>query len=815
MKEKSKKRLKTFGITTVIFIIGLIVLNALSQALAPPLPDYSIEGNQDQWKNTITDANGVMYGYRREISIQNPNTKNLSGTHGYRLRFYTPWIGDKKVLKSDYGVVKLVKAIDNPEVEGAKLLQEIPVQITGYDANTLNVFFNYSIPAKSTSTYYMYYKQDAEFEDMNLHNLMNSSVGLANMGGFNIIASEGRFSTTRNIDYGIITEWWYEERPWDNQNRFPEFPRFTIIDGEMTTQRAFDPKSKYILVTGARHARDSNWAGTGKGYIGLMKPDVNSSDFIGVELLEETDSFNEEHELRAVSDYKFHYADGTVSDRWENTYVVGREFELLGDSEFFDVDFDYIFEINNIGEVSLLIKENGFNHQKIKEVSLGKLSWSSAKFKISTAPLSKINFRHVFIGESDVFSEEKDNGVIVDVKYERNLEFAKGIAFENSYTFLLGIISLLMVGIYLLKKIIPKSYEIVLGFCAGVIIISIYLIIAYHPFRYIFGLEDGYYYVGDSDMGIGFMEEAGAVNIIFYYLIYLTFPLSLTIYGLSIYTGKNTSYKIAGENADLRKQKGILLVPLIFLGISSLIFLSPTALQYMAFYFMSIGIFVVAFKQFNSGRSSGVDTKKKEGGKSMGQKVSMLIAIFSFVYFVAKIVIEANKVLGATDPFTVLDPSIGVSISPDSLGSISDTLSGLGLPQETITIIAIIMSDYITIILIAVNVLKKSLKSEGLYAKVNAALWVMYIYFMIRIVQFPFFTLAISMLYVSGWIIGNITGDIYVTDDYSIAEKEEKTKKKEKKKKIKKQPLEDKVVPIMDPVINSSEEQSEPTNTRI
>ena len=195
------------------------------------------------------------------------------------------------------------------------------------------------------------------------------------------------------------------------------------------------------------------------------------------------------------------------------------------------------------------------------------------------------------------------------------------------------------------------------------------------------------------------------------------------------------------------------IIGFIFLIISIIPLFIPSALKQWSFAFLSVAILIVFFNQYKEGLSEGAEAKEKKF-------IKKLFLYFSFFYFVIKLFIEAYKSLNVSDPFVFLESSD--STMNEILGQVTPLLLSYGVAPVILDIIAIVFSNYITIILISIIFLKEVFQEDGsIYAKLNVGLLVMFLWFAEDAIHFPFFTMVLSILYIAGWFLGNIHGDLW------------------------------------------------------
>jgi hypothetical protein len=252
-------------------------------------------------------------------------------------------------------------------------------------------------------------------------------------------------------------------------------------------------------------------------------------------------------------------------------------------------------------------------------------------------------------------------------------------------------------------------------------------------------------------MGLELMGKAGQLNLFFYFFVYFALPLSLL---LTYFSFKKQKDAFGEKLRELdSRQELFIYIPLaiLFLVVSIALFFEGF-LMYMSFYLMSFGILLVIALQYLRGRENGIDAKNKES-----KALSKIISYGSFVYFVIKIILEAYKAINTTDPFIILKAKD--FSANNTLGSVLPMLQNYGIPDPAINIIALIFNDYVAIIILGITFLKTAFKKKGnIYGKINAGVIIVYMWFVVDIIRFPFFTMVLSMLYVSGWFLGNMYG---------------------------------------------------------
>jgi hypothetical protein len=729
--------IKKIGISAVIIIVGMILLNSFGGLLAGDLPNYSDPGNPRQWQNTLTDSNGTVWTYRREITVENPTTENQSGTYGFVMKFYKPWIGDKKVFKVDYGIVKVVRAFPNPEPDSADLLREVPALTIGYDQQRLMVYFDYSVEANSTARYYVYSKQ-SKTPDISYQ--INTPIGIASLGGFTNNVSVMGFTNVQDIEVWNNDYYYYGEFAVDRLNRWPQFYRYKIggyqteytqYPGGLYTTEMFNLTNTYIRMTGSRYILDAHG---GTFFIGLSD---GLTENVGVTLYmdEEDDKLEEQ-----VSDLVFNYGNGTASQKWINPYKVPKDGGLLSGSKYREVDFVYEFIIDADQNCEFVLSVDGWDHEVLKRENLGQIQFSEANFKLWSNNHDFV-VNSIIISENDVFRSDQNNGVHISVGSEVDLRYAQNIMVENSYTVIIGLVTLVVVLVYFLLPFIPGRRYLMMLFMLLMLILILSWIGKYHPIRLVLGIEDGYYYIGESELGVEVMEGARVVHPFFYFFMYFCLPLSLL---LSVFSIKAKTDKFSIRNLGKFNPKILAWIPAIGTIILTIMFFVPSTFVDAAFWIMAIGSFVLLFDTFKDGYSEG---KKSHETKFL----SRFYAKATFIYFVLNIVVQAYKTLVAGDPFNALDPEL--SPGNADLGALVPILANFGIPLSIINILAIIFSNWATIIVLGFTFLKEAFGSDGGWSsKLNGGLWVVYLWFAAELIRFPFFLLIVSMIYVVAWL---------------------------------------------------------------
>jgi hypothetical protein len=779
-------KMKKISIIFGVLIIGMIVLGLVLKSYAPPLPNYSDPNDPTLWQNTITDANGTQYTYRKEITISNPTDQNQTGTHGFKLQFVPDTIATYKMFKVQQGIVKLLKVEPNPDPNGASLLREQPVFVTSRSASEIMVYFDYEIPANSKETYYLYYgisldkiiSTELKLGDLDLGFLATTSVGYASFGGYLQDVKDGGFYDSKG--FNIEKNYWeavnitgqedgeynyYGETSVQGSN-YPHYYQYGVGamkgDGGVCMKVPIEAKNKYIRVQGDRQSLN---LGGGYGISMLSLIDGNktpstggwspwSVPHMGVYVYPETDSYPSDSSERAVGDFVFRLADQTYSDLFKNPYKVKNEAVIMTD-DWLPTFFLYEFFIDGNGATTVKISVDGYGEDEIVTREIGTIPWEKIYFQISSG-CYKFKVKSVVVADSDLFNENKLTGVKVKVGYEMNLDYLKTLPLENGYTFIIGLITLAVVLIYFVGFFIPGRDKLVDVYVLIMIFISIFIVWRYHPIRYIsFIGEESHWYFGDSEMGLGLLEAGGDVHFIFFYLLYLTFPLILWLSSLNLKYSKSEKLKQMRSDKSGRALLNVLSsIALIFLVIVVITLFFPNSLKQLSFNFMSIAIILLLINQFKDGTSEGKDAKDKSTGF-----FKKTIAYLSFLYFVIKIIIESYKAINSTDPFVTLEVQGDMSISV--LGALVPILLGWGIPQSAINIIAIIFSDYLTIIIIGITFLKEAFQAGGtIFSKLSAGIWIVYLWFAVDAIHFPFFTMVLSILYVAAWLNGNVRGEV-------------------------------------------------------
>jgi hypothetical protein len=361
-------------IIVIIIVVSFIVGAEYIKKQSKSYPNYADEFNDSTlWQNTIISENNTQWNYRRKIMIENPTDTLQNGTFGYKLPFNQPWFGDKKIFKADYGIVKLVQEIENPNEESAPLLRERPLMVAGYDESTLLVLFNYQIEANTKNTYYLYYKH-SNFVSTNFYD--NVSVGYASIGGYTQNWKETGWNSETGFAVGsnnfaasniTIKEgdyYYYDHLVVSDINRWPRFNQFTYGQGGgMRTDVSFEARNKYIRIVGDRYNLNNNYLGFFNGSLTPQNAQPEKP-FIGIHTVPESDNIDNQANSNAprgdVNDLVFHYGNMTNSSVWKNPYVVPKDTSDIFDWNYRRVNFLYEFFIDNEGNLKFKLSEDGF-----------------------------------------------------------------------------------------------------------------------------------------------------------------------------------------------------------------------------------------------------------------------------------------------------------------------------------------------------------------------------------------------------------------------------------------------------------------------
>ncbi len=787
-REKKMATIRTVIIAIIIFM-SFIVATEYIKNQSKPYPNYAVEFNDSTlWENMIISENNTQWNYRRKITMINPTDTPQNGTFGYKLPFHYPWFGDRKVFKVDYGIVKLVQEFENPIPDGAPLLRELPLVVFGYDESTLMVLFNYEINASSKNTYYLYYKH-SNFVNTSFYD--NVSVGYASIGGYmqnwkqsgwnsetgfavgwnnfvksNISMKEGDYYY---FDHFVVTE----------HNRWPRYNQFSYGGGSgMRSNEPFEARNKYIRIAGDRYNTNNNYLGFFNGSLTPQNAQPEKP-FIGIHTVPESDPIDNPDYSYApkgdVNDFVFHYANMTTSGVWKNPYVVPKDTSDIFDWNYRRVNFLYEFFIDGEGNLKFKLSEDGFTHKEVTSVNLGKIPWETVYFQISSTTYSFV-VQSAIITDDDVFDSEQRNGVSIDVGYETNLEYMQNLRMENGYMFFMALISMAFVIIHLLLRVsfVDKPIRVYLMLSIAIII---YLIARFHPIRLVFGIEEGYYYIGSSEMGVELLQNAGSDAPALFYFMYFAMPLGILLIML------NYRKKMASK-ADLsnRTRKALLIYPKIGLGIvalSALLFIFPSTLISVSFFMLCIAIFIIIYQTYKDGTENGKDSKDPNT-----KWISRYYARFSFVYFVLKVILESYKNWNVSDPFAQVTES-GTDMS-SVLGPAMPLLLNYGIPASILSIIAFIFSNMITYIILGFTFLKESFSSDdSIYGKLNAGIWAVYLSVAGDNIHLPFLSTILALTSIVAYLISNRYDSIgsmylgFVLNDYFPEIKKRENRKQE------------------------------------
>lgn len=719
--------------------VSFIVINLIAPLFAPPLPDYSDPNDPSLWKNTLTDASGITWTYRKEIQITNPNTNNASGTYSFDLPFYQPWFGDKEIFKVDDGIVKIVQAEKNPLDGGADLLYDIPAMVVASSTKSIRVFFNYEVPGNATNSYFIYYKQSKQTLP---NSLIDNPIGFASIGGFSTDFAKCGFVTVGTVenstsnDYlGIL----------DSENRWPYYKNYQLggLNGNKGGFRTTSPiavANKYVRTTGLIvSGKNYNQTFLMGFYDGAGNPStgLQSGNFTGIELRSTAKTYSDDF---YITDLFIHNSNFTRSTFWSYSEESSSDSDFDG-YEALNSGYMFEFTIDENRNLEFILSDNVLNPQKIKRVNLGIIPWDTIYFQASST-YGQFTINSVVVAPGDLYLVDQLNGVKISEGYEVNLSYAQSLNVENMYTFVIGIICISFVFFYIIGFFIPGREKIAPFFEFFLIFLSGLFIIRYHPARFVIGVENEYLYVGQSLMGIEIMARAGEVHPIFYYFLYFALPLSVILFVLN-------RQKDWGFSTRNNRVKTIL--PLLFSGFLILFFFLPSQLISASFFIMSIGIFVLLRDTIKSGLIEGINSKNNK-------KLNQILSKLSFFYFLATLVVQSYQSMNVIDPFFNLDPILSFGV--ENLGGFLPILISLKIPMAVIAFLGIVFSKYITVLILGLIFIKSAVQAEGtVLTRINSAIWVIYLWFGSLLIRFPFFSLILSMLYVAGWFSGNTAKD--------------------------------------------------------
>ncbi|MHA1732451.1 MAG: hypothetical protein ACTSU5_10940 [Promethearchaeota archaeon] len=531
------------------------------------------------------------------------------------------------------------------------------------------------------------------------------------------------------------------------RNNYPRVNEYSLTKPYMApgtsevgirTNSSFNVKNKRIVVIGQPYAPNASL-----GFYNGAAPlgSVQGFNFVGVELTEDTNERRAADSNQGMVSDLFLYNGSSGRQRWVNPYVTPMDCDVLKtDCKKMDFDLKYVFDVDASGNLTLSIYEDGLSMGLIAEHELGKIPWDTAYFQISG---QGFEFKSFVVSELEPESTTRAGGVEIFLSVERSLIMYNTLTTEIAWTFVLGLISLVVVGIYFLRRrgfggVVATNYASVM------VVVSVILCIKYYPIWDVVGLNRGYYWVADSYLGEYAYQKVQLFNPAIYYLL-LFAPIFLLLTWIFSKPDPNKFFSV-----PKKYRKFVLTIPSVWaLLVLMAITISTQLMVSMTFFYLLLLIPYIYIDQFKDGQVAG---GKPAGTSGKNAKLKKLMSYGMFFYFVLKVVLESYKVFTTTNPF---EDKGGFS-KEVSLGSVLPLLQGYGVPPGAISVIAVVFSDYLTFVMLGLSIVRGAMSErKSALSLLGAALLAMWMFFIPPSIEMPFFSMLLSLLYICGWIMGN------------------------------------------------------------
>jgi hypothetical protein len=777
------------------FILLFVYIGALTLFLsAIPFmnrhenPNYHIEGTSS-WQNLYVDDNGVEYLYRREIKLTNPTGQNQSGVIGLDQSMFYRWgARGNEYYKVSGALIKIVKVDTN--AEGVELLTEVPHQLLWDKYSSLKIYFPYEIGTQQTSKYYLYYGNRTAASQPYL----NYDNNLYQIGGSVNWSFQQDIKWTTNSGFSHVALGWYaftakplktiEFDTWISTGS-PSSPSFSAygFDNEdyyteqgLCLKNSIDPRNKTFTVIGSRYAPFSYLS----FHNGTLIPSSQiDPTWMGVELLGDPeinakidkywdDTFRrwetgKGHAHPMVSALKL-YKENLSNETWNNTWLpIYKPSNLV---DLFASDYDkmnyltYEFKVNATGGVLFSLYENSAEGTPlIVQKDLGTLPWNTVYFQIS----SKMNtekdyreitrtiftFKSVIITPNDAESNIDANGVIREIGPETTLRVFRTVDYQVGLTFVIGIVTLFFIFIFIIAE--RRLSFLMLLFTLIISVVAMFLVIWFFPIWDIMSFIPGQFgklYFSNSFIGYYIFQQIGGMTYPFFYYLMLFTP---TVFAIGITLTVRKSAEDPNSNLDKKAIYGGVIgivIASIFPIIS--IFNESISIWYTTFLFMFY-LLAIYFDRIRDGLKKGKNSANKEGN-TFGRLWGKIM----FYYFVLKVALEAYNAYNSTDIFLDMTKK-GTDVS-SVLGSLGPMLLGYGIPPIAINILALVLSDYLTILLLIVAMILSLFSMDKTKRNIGTiimtAMLAIGLFFIPDLILLPFFTLIMALIYIASWLIG-------------------------------------------------------------
>jgi len=282
------------------------------------------------------------------------------------------------------------------------------------------------------------------------------------------------------------------------------------------------------------------------------------------------------------------------------------------------------------------------------------------------------------------------------------------------------------------------------------VIIAVFLMIWYFPIWEIIGMipgRFGYLFISESSIGLFlFNQIAQTTSPILYYILLFAPTILLLTFMFDMKKKKsNISDKNMKVNIIVGLVMGIIMTSITFASLAN----ATMLLWYSTIIYM-VYLIMIYLDRVKDGIDKGKEAAKVDPKKKFGRIWGKIM----FYYFVVKVVLSAYKAYSATDPIAaMMNTSSG-----NPLGSLGPILLAYGIPQIVLDILNVVFADWLTIILLLITMLQAliSLDKEkrtigGIFRTILLAT---ILYFIPSLINLPFYTLILALLYISSWFIG-------------------------------------------------------------